>query len=293
MGPLSLVPGRAVDGKAIARSDSPAQRAGVPSLQVCYQDHDVILLTKPPGRVVVRRPGDPSGPTLSDEVKAAGIAAARPFHHLDAEASGLTGYALNKPALDFLSGQLQGKTAQGEYWALVVVATPAELAASGAPSWRDMEAALPAAGEWDWRLIEDPDVRDAWRVARRRAGRAALTRFRVMEDFGRFAWLSCWPTNGRAAQARAHLAAAGLPVLNDPLYGPPGVELRLSGLKRGYKGKATENPLVSHLALHLGALTLRHPATREWFTVTTPPPDPLEIALKNLRRYRGRGVSRR
>ena len=40
-----------------------------------------------------------------------------------------------------------------------------------------------------------------------------------------------------ASMSRDDRAAAGAPVLNDPFYGHPGVVLRLSDLKRGFKGR--------------------------------------------------------
>jgi len=61
--------------------------------------------------------------------------------------------------------------------------------------------------------------------------------------------------------------------------------LLLSGLKRGYKGRDGERPLLDRLALHHSSLTLRHPATREPLTLTAPLPHDLELALKNLRKF--------
>ena len=84
---------------------------------------------------------------------------------------------------------------------------------------------------------------------------------------------------------RVHLAASGLPVLNDPLYGTPEIELRLSALKRGYKGRDHEQPLIRRLALHAGVLTVKHPSTGEPITFTAPLPHEFAVALKNLRKY--------
>jgi 23S rRNA-/tRNA-specific pseudouridylate synthase len=82
-----------------------------------------------------------------------------------------------------------------------------------------------------------------------------------------------------------HLAAAGAPILNDPFYGNPDISLRLSSLKRGYKGRADEKPLLDRLALHASELTLKHPTTREPFTITAPLPHEFEVALKYLRKF--------
>ena len=82
-----------------------------------------------------------------------------------------------------------------------------------------------------------------------------------------------------------HLAAVGAPVLNDPVYGEPGIKLLLSDLKRGYKGREREKPLITRLALHVSRLTLVHPVTREPLTLQAPLPREFEIALKYLRKF--------
>lgn len=260
---------------------------------VIYADADLLLCAKPAGQAVARRSGPRGTGSLSEELWRAGHADARACHHLDVEVSGLAVFALHKSAMDYLSGQFQGKTVEGAYEALVVVADAGEQEALGVRSWTDESGATPREGVWEWRLMEDDTAGGRWQFARRRTGRAALTRFRMEAHFGRFAWLTCWPTQGRADQLRAHLALAGLPALNDAAYGLPGVELRLSGLKRGYKGRAEEKPLVTQVGLHLAALTLRHPATREPVSFSAPLPPALAIARRNLQRYAPRSLAAR
>jgi 23S rRNA-/tRNA-specific pseudouridylate synthase len=92
-------------------------------------------------------------------------------------------------------------------------------------------------------------------------------------------------------QIRVHLAAWGTPVLNDPLYGDD-TRLLLSDLKRGYKGRTDEKPLISRLALHAGSLTFTHPLTREKITLTSPLPNDLAVSLKYLVKFAA-GKSRR
>lgn len=260
----------------------------------CFEDVVVWFFAKPPGQSVVKERGTAwaqaqadgaAGAVLLDEVRAARGEEAWAFHRLDAAASGLAGIARTKLAADFLSGQFQSKRAMGVFEALVVVATPEETAGGGVPAWRDESGAVPEEGVIAWPLGPEEEQPEKWRVFKRRGGRPAETRVTVVERFGRFAWVRCWPESGRAGQARAHLAAVGLPVLGDKIYGLAGVTLRLSDLKRGYKGKDVEKPLVGHLALHLAELTLLHPKTREAWTVSAPLPETVQIALKYLRRF--------
>ena len=85
--------------------------------------------------------------------------------------------------------------------------------------------------------------------------------------------------------SNGRLAAAGAPILYDAFYGHPEVELRLSDLKRSYKGRDDEKPFIGRLALHASELTLQHPATRTPVTLRSPLPHEFEVALKYLRKF--------
>ena len=74
-------------------------------------------------------------------------------------------------------------------------------------------------------------------------------------------------------------------MLGDDDHGLPEVRLLLSGLKRGYKGRESERPMVDGLALLATKLTLRHPESREEMTFEIELPKQFEIALKNLRKF--------
>ena len=82
-----------------------------------------------------------------------------------------------------------------------------------------------------------------------------------------------------------HLQFSGLPILNDPFYGDGVTALLLSQLKRGYKGRVDEKPLIARLALHASEITIKHPVTKEPFTIKTGLPNEFEVALKYLRKF--------
>jgi 23S rRNA pseudouridine1911/1915/1917 synthase len=255
----------------------------MPLPPVIFEDDALIVFDKPSGMPVVPDPADRNRESLMPLVRAKFGPDAANVHRLDSEASGVLVCAKTKPALDFLSGQFQSKTAERNYLALVVV-QPLDGAKPMAPV-RDAAGAMPDAFTIDLPLIEDRHVHGRMRVMKGRGAKESVSAFRVLERFGRFAWLACRPLTGRTHQVRVHLAAARLPVLNDPLYGDPEVSLLLSDLKRRYKGREEEKPLVTRLALHAGELILKHPATRENFTLSAPLPHDLEIALKFLRKF--------
>jgi RluA family pseudouridine synthase len=252
---------------------------------ILYEDDQLAAFDKPAGLPVAAGRRGGAGATLMGLVRARFGASISNVHRLDDEASGVVLCAKTKQALDFLSGQFQSKTVRKVFDALCVVG---EAPAQAGTAARGPSGALPPEFSVDLAVGEDEADPARMRVFRRRGGRPSSTAFRVLEDFGRFVLLECRPLSGRPHQVRVHLAAAGAPVLNDATYGDPGARLLLSGLKRGYKGRAEEKPLMSALALHACALGFTHPSTREEVEIAAPLPADFGIALKYLRRFAGR-----
>ena len=206
-------------------------------------------------------------------------------HRIDSEASGLFLCAKTKQAQDFVSGQFQAKTALKKFFALAVVQSPT------VPANRWMAQARSTAGALlDEFVVEasigpDEVQKNRVRVFKKGGGKESITEFRVLERFGRFVWFEIRPITGRPHQIRVHLAAVGAPILNDSLYGDPDTKLLLSSLKRGYKGRAEEKPLIDRLALHASEVVILHPTTKETVKLVAPLPQDFEIALRNLRKH--------
>jgi 23S rRNA pseudouridine1911/1915/1917 synthase len=209
-------------------------------------------------------------------------------HRIDSEASGLFLCAKTKPAQDFVSGQFQAKTALKKFLALAAVRPVEPPANKLVAQARDASGALLDTFTVDAAIGEDDVNKGRMRVFKKQGGKDSVTEFRVLERFGRFAWIEARPVTGRPHQVRVHLAAVGAPILNDPLYGDPAIRLLLSNLKRGYKGREEEKPLVERLALHASEVAILHPVTREPLVLQAPLPDDLEIALKYLRKFADR-----
>lgn len=254
----------------------------MPLPPIIYEDDALLVLDKPAGLPVVVEPGAKQTTTLLDQVREQYGATATNVHRPDAESSGLAVFAKTKPALDFLSGQFQAKTA-GQSWHAFVIVRPT---GEGAEFWpRDEAQRVPPEFAMDWWIGQDGDRPGAMQAFRRNGGQPARTVFKVEENFGEHALLQCRPESNRRHQLRVHLAAAGLPVLNDALYGLADAPLRLSQIKRGYKGGADEKPMIRQLALHASGLMLNHPLTRAAVAFESPLPVEFEIALKNLRKF--------
>jgi len=254
---------------------------------ILFEDDAMLAFDKPSGLLVAPDRWDKLRENLMRCVHERLGANVANVHRLDAETSGIILCAKTKPALDFLSGQFQAKTVEKKYLAVAVV-LPVERAMKVVAPVRDATGGLPDEFAIELALGEDERQPGRMRVFRGRGGKDSLTRFRVLERFGRFVFLECQPLTGRTHQIRVHLAAAGAPILNDRFYGDPEIKLLLSELKRGYKGREEEKPMIARLALHASELTLAHPVTREPVTLRAPLPHEFEVALKNLRKFSNR-----
>jgi 23S rRNA pseudouridine1911/1915/1917 synthase len=94
--------------------------------------------------------------------------------------------------------------------------------------------------------------------------KAAITHFEVLELLPQHASLRATLETGRTHQIRVHLAAIGLPVAGDPVYG----EME-PGLQRQF--------------LHAARLAFPHPVTGERVEAASPLPPDLERALARAR----------
>jgi 23S rRNA pseudouridine1911/1915/1917 synthase len=260
---------------------APGKVPRVATPPVLHEDDTLIAFDKPAGLPVAPERGVRDDDSLLARIQAAYGPGVSMVHRLDAEASGIVLCAKAKPALDFLSGQFQAKAVAKIHHALVSV-PPLE----GEPRGREWGPDGTLAAEFSITFALEEDRHQAGRmlVAKKR-GRPCQTDIRVLERFGRFAWIECRPQTGRRHQIRAHVAAVGIPILNDLLYGDPTAQLLLSSLKRGYKGREDEKPLIMRLALHASSLTFTHPATQAPMTLSSPLPHEFEVALKYLRKF--------
>ena len=275
----------------------------MPLPPIIYEDEAIIAFDKPSGLLVAPDRTSKLRENLMAQVHADarfghGVAN---VHRLDADTSGILLCAKTKPGLDFLTGQFQSKTVATKYHAVVAI-LPVEATMKVVAPVRDAAGALPDVFTIEVALGEDERQPGRMRIFKGRGGKECVTEFTTLERFrgstrpsprgvvaptmaSGFAFLECRPLTGRTHQLRLHLAAAGAPLLNDLFYGNPDILLRLSDLKRGYKGREDEKPLLARLALHASELTLKHPTTREPITLRAPLPNDFVVALKYLRKF--------
>ena len=219
-------------------------------LLIAYEDEHLMVVDKPAGLVVHPASGHATG-TLVQGLLAHDIAggdAARPgiVHRLDRDTSGLMVVARSEEAYVRLQHLVRRRALERHYAALVVGRPRSRSGRVEAPIGRDRRDPL--------RQSLDTDK-----------PRDAITHFEVREVFERHTLLDVRLETGRTHQIRVHLAAIGLPVAGDTVYGRP----RELGLERQF--------------LHAGRLVFPHPFTEEWVDVESPLPPDLESALRSAR----------
>ena len=88
---------------------------------------------------------------------------------------------------------------------------------------------------------------------------------------------------GKTHQIRAHLAHCKLSIVCDPLYGGNQKPVRLSEIKRSWKGDVyEERPLLNRLALHAYKISFIHPTKNEKVEFVAPYYKDMDSVRKQL-----------
>jgi RluA family pseudouridine synthase len=103
------------------------------------------------------------------------------------------------------------------------------------------------------------------------ASETALTRFCPEGHFGAFSLVRCFPKTGRLHQIRAHLLAAGYPIVGDKMYGTD-ERLFLEFVKQGMTDDLLSRLILPRCALHAERLVFIHPITKKEMIIVSPIP---------------------
>ena len=233
------------------------------SLNIVYEDEDIIVINKQFGLVTHPGAGNWSG-TLANallyydsnlsKLDRAGI-----VHRLDKNTSGLMVIARNEKSQKYLTEQLQSHLVDREYSAIVY-------------------GHMIAGGTVDESIGRDP--KDRVKQAVSESGKEAVTHYRAIERFKSHTHVKAILETGRTHQIRVHLSHVGHSLIGDPMYG---------GRVR-FPKKASEELKEALLnfkrqALHSKKLTLSHPISGEVMSWKAPLPDDMLKLLEVLNKF--------
>lgn len=252
-------------------------------LDVVYEDDDLIVVNKPAGMVVHPAPGSETGTLVNALLyhfggKLSGIGGdKRPgiVHRIDKDTSGLLVVAKSDRAHHGLAAQFADHSLERRYRAICY----------GVPSRGNPRLA----GIRGVAFEPGNVIRVSGNIARHKndrkrqavvinAGRHAITRLRIVEDFGAVALVECWLETGRTHQIRVHMTHVGHALIGDETYG---------GRRKINAKSLSESALnaVSNFprqALHAQVLGFKHPVSGEMLRFEAQLPDDMANLLAVL-----------
>ncbi|MCA0969573.1 RluA family pseudouridine synthase [Halobacillus litoralis] len=205
-------------------------------LEIVFEDEDLIVLNKPSGIAVIPSI-DKSEPSIANRLLA----------YYDEKGLGVTVHIVTR-----LDKYTSGLMVIAKHAYSHMLLTKKEKLIS-----RYYEALVEGQLDKTSGEIDRPIGRLEGSIIRRTVtgeGKPSITRYTVTEEMGSFSRVRFELLTGRTHQIRVHMSSIGHPLAGDTLYGASEVE--------GFKGQA----------LHCRHLTFRHPWTKEWIELESPPP---------------------
>ena len=252
--------GETVELEPVVESEVRAEPEPI-TLDVVFEDEDLLVVNKPAGLVVHPGAGNPGGTLMNgllhhapelEQVPRAGI-----IHRIDKDTTGLLLIAKTLPAHTALVRQLAEREIARNYLAVC-------------------NGVLTGGG-----TINEPIGRhpvDRKRMSVQQDGKPAVTHYTVLERFRAFTYISVKLETGRTHQIRVHFAWRRHALVGDPVYGgrlalPKGASDPVIEMLRGFKRQA----------LHATRLAFEHPGSGETVELEVPPPADFQTLLKVLR----------
>lgn len=206
-------------------------------LEILYEDASVIVLNKPPFKLV-HPAGNTASGTLANHLahyfkQNNLVCTIRPLHRLDRDTSGCVVFAKTSDAQAHLADQL----ARGQLKRAYLAAVEGKL--------------QPPEGEIRLPIAKVPGAPNRRMI--RADGDRAVTRYETLSQAQSFSLLKLVLETGRTHQIRVHLSGVGHPVVGDKMYG-------------------VRSPRIGRQALHAAEVSFNHPKTNERVVVTAPLP---------------------
>ena len=231
------------------------------TLDVVYEDDDLLVVNKSAGLVVHPGAGNPGGTLMNGLLHHAPVLETIPragiIHRIDKDTTGLLLVAKTLPAHTALVRQLADRDISRNYLAIC-------------------NGVLTGGGTIDQPIGRHPG--DRKRMSVQKNGKPAVTHYTVLERFRAFTYIRVTLETGRTHQIRVHFAWRRHALVGDQTYGgrlalPAGASEPLIESLRRFKRQA----------LHATRLAFEHPTSGEAMELEVPPPADFEEVLAVMR----------
>jgi 23S rRNA pseudouridine1911/1915/1917 synthase len=251
------------------------------SVEIIYQDEQVLVINKPSG---VSTTTDRSGTMylkelLREKLPRESLESIPLVHRLDKDTSGVMVLAKTKAAQTQYYGFFENGQVRKIYLALV----------TGRPQSTIYEPLGQMSGTIDAAIAPVSENQNIMRIDHKK-GKPAVTGWQVIADFGTVLLLAVSPQTSRTHQIRVHLPSIGLNLAVDLLYGS-GRGIFLSDFKKRYKlGRGQEEkPLIDRLTLHAYQIEFLHPTPDTPSVFVAGLDKSFKAAIKMLTKYNHKG----
>jgi 23S rRNA pseudouridine1911/1915/1917 synthase len=223
----------------------PLEPMSLDKARILYQDQDLLVLNKPAGMATQPTPARYQGtvyaelrnllknPQRKDLIPSIGM-----VQRLDRDTSGVMVFSTHQRAHKKMTEAFRGRDIDKLYWALIF----------GQPQGEQGVFCSLLARRRSTNLM----------VSVARGGKAAETRYRLLQVMGPVSLIEVTLITGRSHQIRAHFSEAGFPLLGDAAYGGP---VKIADFN------------IPRQMLHSRQLSFCHPVTGKRLTFKAPLPD--------------------
>ena len=243
------------------------------SLNILYEDDDIIIINKPAGLVVHPGAGNydytlVNGLLFHYHAKLSSVGGKlRPgiVHRIDKDTSGVIVVAKNDFAHNNLSKQFSDHTIKRTYEALI---------------WGSLK---PKNGKINEKISRSIKNRQLMSV-RKNIGKIAITNYKTLEVFQninipKISLIECKLETGRTHQIRVHMNFKGNPILGDKSYGKSRKKFKKIDLNIE---KKINN--FNRQALHAKSLGFKHPTKKKEVYFEAERPKDFDTLIKNLKK---------
>ena len=245
------------------------------SLNILYEDNDIILINKTPGVVVHPGAGNYENTIVNgllfhcrDHLSAVG-GKLRPgiVHRIDKGTSGVIVVAKNDLAHNNLSKQFSDHTIKRTYEAIV---------------WGSLRPSNGIINENISRSIKNRQLMTVRKDKEK--GKRAITNYKTIKvfkniDLPKLSLIECNLETGRTHQIRVHMNFKGNPILGDKSYGKS--KKKFKRINKSIEKKINN---FNRQALHAKSLGFNHPRTGKEIFFEAKKPKDFDLLIKSLRK---------